>query len=555
MVTSLKHRIPVRVRHYWKLLAVCGAFVTSLILLAGNLQVTPLVTSAADIKGDNVLIDFAGTVDLFDHAKPHTISVSLDAVAYDRMLDNYMATGDKEYVRADMTIDGTAIPDVGLRLKGNSTLSALTHEGRTRTRGGPGAIQIPGGGQFPGGQIPGGQIPGGGQFPGGAPRDPNAPGGGPRDPSVPGSAPREPNASGGAVNPSGGALRPTTSSGAVQPAATPARSGQGPSAQPTPTPSRGQPGGNTRVGGGGRSPLDSAKPEELPWLISFDEFVKGRRYQGRAELAVRVSGMNGSLVMNEALSLDLLAQAGETTQRYTYASFRVNDRPVRARLIVEHPDTSFATSLGTGVLYKSLATNRFSYQGEDPTAYEDDFKQVNGKGSYDIKPVIDLIQWVNDSSDADFIAHLADHLDVPSFARYVAAQSLLLNFDDMSGPGHNYFLWYDLTSKKFKVLSWDHNLTFTSIGGPPPNGGTIIRGPVGGGPRAGHILKERFLAASAFKPVYDAAYADLKQKFFGNGAATSTLDAIVATLRAVEGADPATVTGDADRLRPLLQPN
>jgi spore coat protein CotH len=471
MGARLKHRIPVRVRHYWKLLAVCVAVVAGLIALAGNVQVTPLVTSVADVKGDQVIQNFTGSSDLFDHAKPHTISVSLDAVEYDRMLDNYMATGEKEYVRAAVTIDGTYLNDVGLRLKGNSTLSALTHEGKTRSLFGDRGRQP----------------------------DPIPPGG-PRQP-VPGGPP-----------------------------------GQGP--------------GGMRFGpGGNRSPLDSTKPEELPWLISFDEFVKGRRYQGRSELAVRVSGMGGgSTVINEALSLDLLAQAGETTQRYTYVSLRVNDRPVKARLVVEHPDTSFAAGLGNGVLYKSLASGQFTYQGEDPTAYEDDFKQVNGKGSYDIKPVIDFAKWVGESSDADFAAYLADHLDVDAFARYAAAQSLLMNFDDMAGPGHNYYLWYNLDERKFKVLSWDHNLTFSNIGGGAAPPGAVIRGP--NGLRAGHRLKERFLAASSFKPLYDKAYSDLKQQLLGN--AVATLDAITATLIRMEGVDPATVTSDADRLRALL---
>ncbi|WP_203909978.1 CotH kinase family protein [Rhizocola hellebori] len=489
MVTGLKHRIPVRVRHYWKLLAVCAAVVTGLVTLAGNVQVTPLVTSAAEVKGDQVVQDFAGTVDLFDHELPHTISVSLDPTEYDRMLDNYMTTGDKEYVRADMTIDGTYLPEVGLRLKGNSTLSALTHEGKTRNLFGDR------------GRQPDPALPGGVGGPG---IDPNFPPGG------------------GANPPPGG-----------QP-------GQGP--------------GNLRFGpGGNRTPLDSAKPEELPWLISFDEFVKGRRYQGRSELAVRVSGMGGgTTVINEALSLALLAKAGETTQRYTYASLHINSRPVRARLLVEHPDTGFATGLGNGVLYKSLASSQFTYQGEDPTAYEDDFKQINGKGSYDIKPVIDFAKWVGESTDADFAAHLADRLDVESFARYVAAQSLLMNFDDMAGPGHNYYLWYHLDSKRFEVLSWDHNLTFSGMGG-PRGGGVMQAGPGGpGGMRAGNKLKERFLAATSFKALYDNAYSDLKQRFFGNNNAVATLDAIAAGLAKLEGADPATVTSDADRLRGSL---
>ena len=50
--------------------------------------------------------------------------------------------------------------------------------------------------------------------------------------------------------------------------------------------------GRRRRPGGRRFRADRARsaeePETLPWLISFDEFVDGRRYQGHSEVAVRV---------------------------------------------------------------------------------------------------------------------------------------------------------------------------------------------------------------------------------------------------------------------------
>ncbi|MFD0592222.1 CotH kinase family protein [Catellatospora coxensis] len=334
-------------------------------------------------------------------------------------------------------------------------------------------------------------------------------------------------------------------------------------------------------GGFGRVSLDSARPEELPWLMSFDEFAKGRRYQGHSEIAIRVSGMGGgSTVLNEAVSLAALDAAGQPAQRYAYTGFQVNGRPVKARLLVEHPDENFADSLGDGVLYKALSTGQFTYQGEDPTEYEDDFKQVNNKGSHDLKPVIELVKWVDEASDADFAAHLGDHVDVASFAAYAAAQNLLLNFDDMAGPGKNYYLWYDLGTKRFRVISWDHNLTFSGSatsgphdtmsmggrGGPgggaeftPPEGMELPEGfaPPGGfgGPggfRAGNKLKERFLATDAFKDDYEAAYRNLYRVMFAENKAGAALDSLSATLATVAGNDAAATGSDAERLRSLI---
>ncbi|MBV1854413.1 CotH kinase family protein [Catellatospora tritici] len=530
----LKHRIPVRVRHYWKLLATCVAAVAALVVLAGNTRISPIVTSPAAAKHDEVVTDVEGTVDLFDSSVAHTVTLTYGQADYQRMFDEYMETGEKEYVRVDATIDGTLIRDVGIRLKGNSTLSGVTHNGRTRSlfegRGGG-----PGGGRP---NRPEGEFPEGG-FPG-------MPEGG-----MPGMG-------------ADGQNPPTTG-------------GDG----------QGLPGG--MMGGGpggfGAASLDSSRPEELPWLMSFDEFSDGRRYQGHSEVAVRVSGMGGgSTVLNEAVSLAVMDAAGQPAQGYAYAAFQVNGRPVKARLLVEHPDENFADSLGNGVLYKSLATSQFTYKGEDPTDYEDDFKQINNKGSYDLKPVIDLVKWANEASDAEFDAHLADYVDVDSFAQYTALQNLLLNFDDMSGPGKNYYLWYDIDSKKFKVISWDHNLTFsgsatagphdsTSMGGAggfpgggdfqPPEGMQLPEGftpPAGAGPGGGGFgglggnkLKERFLASEAFKKAYEDAYRDLHRKIYADKAAEKVLDTISATLNTVSGIDAAGAKADIDKLRTLLQ--
>jgi spore coat protein CotH len=500
----LLHRIPVRVRHYWKLLAGGVALVAVLTLVVSTERVQPYVTSTSDESGDEVTQDVAGTTDLFDSGRAHTMKVTFHDLNYQKMLDAYFADGEKEYVEADLTVDGTTISSVGIRLKGNSTLGGLTRDGKARE---------------------GGFGPGGG---------------------------------------------------------------------------RGRPGGGGPGGGFARASLKAEEPESLPWLIRFDEFVEGRRYQGHREIAVRVAGMGGgATVLNEALSLNLLAGAGEVTQRYAYSSFTVNGRPTVARLVVEHPDEHFADDMpGSGVLYKSLATGQFTDQGDDPTDYADDFKQITKKGSQDLQPVIDLIKWVNHSSDAEFDRHLGDHVDLASFARYTAAQNLLLNFDDMAGPGRNYYLWYDLGTKRFSVIGWDYNLTFsgnaeqgphdsTSMGGgfpggmqPPdgmqlPDGMQIPEGmqppegmgpPGGGAPDAdedaagparrgfgGNKLKERFLAGQAFTQVYEDAYRDLYGQFFGNGTALTALDGITKVLATTGGYNAETATNDAQQLRTLIE--
>ena len=176
------------------------------------------------------------------------------------MLSTFREDGEKEYIRADITIDGTLIEDVGLRLKGNSTLQSLSN---------------------------------------------NSMGGG---------------------------------------------------------------------GGGGMTQLSEDNPEELPWLISFDEYEEGRAYQGMTEIALRPAASGSEVAINETLALELTAESGQITQDYTFTSVTVNGSESAARIVVDTPDTEWADELGSGILTKARAGGSLDYVGDDPTEYEDSFK-------------------------------------------------------------------------------------------------------------------------------------------------------------------------------------
>ncbi|MGW4920604.1 CotH kinase family protein, partial [Streptomyces albidoflavus] len=446
---------------------------------------------------------------------------------FDKMMKEFKEDGTKDWIKADLVIDGVYLNDVGIRLKGNSTLMSL--------RGNKG-------------------MPGGGNMPPGAPQGEGA------------GRQAQDGRTGGA----GGGDAETGAPGG----------GAGPG------------GAGGRAGGPGgmvQYDLSAEKPEELPWLVKIDEYVEGRAYQGEREISLR-PGANGQVPLNEALSLSLTDTSGQKAERYAFTSVEVNDRPAATRLMVENPDTDYADGTdddGNAVLYKARAGGDFSYQGDDPSEYESAFKQLNKKGSQDLEPVMKLIKWAENASDEEFARDLDQYVDVESLAAYVATQNLLLNFDDMAGPGKNYLLRYDLDTKKFTILGWDYNLTFsgdatagpddsTGMGGGMPGGGEggdaqqpsgapegmpegmpeglpegmpegfpegMPQGGPGGGDGEGqeggpggrmadHPLKTRFLESDAFDEVYLAAYKKLYQQFYASGTAAKEVKAIAGQARA-----------------------
>ncbi len=68
---------------------------------------------------------------IFDDSLIHEIVIDMTEEEYDLMITTFNETGEKEYFPADITIDGITIKNVGLRLKGNSSLNGLFKKNST----------------------------------------------------------------------------------------------------------------------------------------------------------------------------------------------------------------------------------------------------------------------------------------------------------------------------------------------------------------------------------------------------------------------------------------
>jgi len=322
-------------------------------------------------------------------------------------------------------------------------------------------------------------------------------------------------------------------------------------------PEGGMAGGPAGGGMGAMSQASADDPTSLPLLLSFNENVEGRAYQGMTEISVRP----GSPVINEAMALSLTKAADLPTQDYGYAVYSVNGSDTTTRLLLAHPDENMANNLfdSPGYLYKADASSQFAYVDDDQSSYSDQFKQINASDDGTLQPIIDFLKWMDEADDEEFAADLDEWVDVDSLASYLAMQNLIVNSDDMSGPGQNYYLWYDLESEKLSVISWDLNLAMqgdatlgpddetgmgAGMGGGMFGGGNRAAEDQGGaqegmapertqqagGIRGGNALKERFLASEDLKTVYTQAYWELFDKVYADGTAADTLDGLAETV-------------------------
>ncbi len=353
----------------------------------------------------------------------HDISITFDEVDYDAMIAAYQSSSDKVWIEATVTIDGATFERAGLRLKGNSSLFALT--GRESTNG-----------------------------------------------------------------------------------------------------------------------TSADDPSSLPWLIDLDQYVE-QSLDGLTELVVRSNSTTTGL--NEAVAQELLEAAGLASQDAIAVSFSVNGSDPVLRLAIDNPDgTWMEDEFGeSGALYKAEAEGDYSYRGDDPEAYTDVFDQEAGTDDVDLTPLIEFLEFLDDSDDATFAAELASRLDIESFATYLAFQDMIANRDDIDGPGNNSYLHYDIQTGQMTVVSWDLNLAFgTANVIEAPAGG---RGGGGGGrpDRNANVLVERFRAVDEFTALIDAATVELQATLFDSGRADEVLQTWSATVGASGLVDADTVDAEA----------
>lgn len=351
------------------------------------------------------------------------------------------------------------------------------------------------------------------------------------------------------------------------------------------------------VRGGPGGGVSADEPQELPWLVRLDKYEDEQNHHGLTEMVIRANNSKTSL--NEAVALDLLAAAGLASQRAASVAFTVNGGAPSLRLAIENPNDAWMAEhfSADGLLYKSDAQGDWSYRGEDFEAYAEAFDLEagdTGDDAADWKPLIEFIDFLNNSDDEMFVADLPERLDIDEFAVYLAMMDLIRNDDDIDGPGNNSFLYSAPESGQFTVVPWDMNLAFGAMGGGlvriegeppdgargpfiPPTDGTPSAGTgptvvINGTPIAGasteqfdantgemrrggpggmeNPLVKRFNADADFTAIVDAAKTSLRANLYENGVADSILAARVAVLEsgALELVDQSTITSEAETL-------
>ncbi|WP_437964756.1 CotH kinase family protein [Sorangium sp. So ce260] len=210
--------------------------------------------------------------------------------------------------------------------------------------------------------------------------------------------------------------------------------------------------------------LGSASLSKPSLKVSFDEYVDGREHAGLEGLTLNNARQDPALIKT-CLAFKVFRDAGLPASRCNFAHVTVNGEdlgiyahvePVGKPLLERHfPDAS-------GDLYEGqisdlrdgwTATYEKKTNEDDPDRSE-----------------LDAVAAALLASDDELDATLGAVLDIATFRRYWATESLIAAWDGYAGNTNNHHVYFDPASGKMSFLPWGPDMSFDMVDPIGPSG-------------------------------------------------------------------------------------
>lgn len=209
--------------------------------------------------------------------------------------------------------------------------------------------------------------------------------------------------------------------------------------------------------------------------IDFNEYISGQNYDGLKKLNFS-NGFKDPSLMREKVFFDVCRAAGVPAPRASFANVYFNNTLIGFYTVIEQIDDQFLDWKildDDGNLFKAGANFGVGptggntpadlvYYGAAQTDYTDRYELKTNETADDWSDLITLIDFINNSSAADFESGLASKIELTEYLRSAALDNLFSNLDSYTGSARNYYIYHNLTTDKWQWIKWDGNETFGS---------------------------------------------------------------------------------------------
>jgi DNA-directed RNA polymerase specialized sigma24 family protein len=284
--------------------------------------------------------------------------------------------------------------------------------------------------------------------------------------------------------------------------------------------------------------LGSLYGDKHPFKVDLNKFIKGQALGGADELTFN-NLVNDYSNLSDALAYEFFREAGVPASRTAFAYLSVSvaelwDRkPLGLYIMVEAVDEDFALDrFGSKrtPIFKPVTYDLFKHLGDDWPAYEAIYDLKTKATEAQLRRVIEFGRLLTFASDGEFAGKVGEFLDLEKFARYLACEVLLSNYDSVLSNGQNFYLYLDPGSNKFGFIPWDLDLSW---------GGFFLLGSTRERERASiwhpwvgeHRFLERVMAVEEFRKLYRSRLEELLARLLAPAKVHRRIDELAAMVR------------------------
>ena len=200
-----------------------------------------------------------------------------------------------------------------------------------------------------------------------------------------------------------------------------------------------------------------------PFKVKTNRVVRGQKVSGINEFTLHNSYEDPSL-MREKLSYDLAADLGLLALRTAFAEVYLNEVYWGVYTIVEAKDELFKRALGDrdADAIESLDLGTMCYRGPNGDDYRADdqtplYTLENGDDARAFERFADMMDAVNNTSDAQYLDQAGTALNLDDWFAYQAFNVYLLNADSYLSFYGNQVYGFDSLRQQWQVIPWDFN--------------------------------------------------------------------------------------------------
>ncbi len=201
--------------------------------------------------------------------------------------------------------------------------------------------------------------------------------------------------------------------------------------------------------------------DKKPFKLDLNDYISSANIDGLKKLNLN-NGFKDPSFLREKIALDFYNEHGITAPRCGYAKLYINAMYWGLYTVVEEVDKTFLNGRfndNDGNLFKGDPQGDLKWIDNNPASYYSKYELHTNETQNDWSDLVYFIKQANSPVNL-FYDSLNNVFHATDFLRAWAGTNLFVNLDSYIGSGHNYFIYHDSTTNKFRWIIWDVNETF-----------------------------------------------------------------------------------------------